>query len=252
MDKVFNVDYTIGYFEVDNDLCLTPQSLSVYLQDIAILHSDSVGYTIDYFNREKKGWVIINWHIEISRMPKKGETIKICTWSSELKRMQAERSFLVYDENEMPIARAISRWIYMDLERRRPVKIDEEMGKSYNTRDFKSIENEDYKMPEIDESQFVSKRDFVVTRRETDSNGHTNNTKYIEWAIDDIPDDIYENGKICDIRVVYRKECYRNSKVSSKCYVKDVDNGRKCVVSVFSNADDETSVLAEVSTIWSL
>ena len=48
---------------VDGDLFLTPSSLAVYLQDAAILHSDSIGYTIDYFNNEKKGWVIINWHI---------------------------------------------------------------------------------------------------------------------------------------------------------------------------------------------
>ena len=108
MKKGFEVSYTIGYFEVDGDLFLTPSSLAVYLQDAAILHSDSIGYTIDYFNNEKKGWVIINWHIDIIRMPQKGETIRVCTWSDECKRMQAERSFVVYDENEIPVAKVVT------------------------------------------------------------------------------------------------------------------------------------------------
>lgn len=45
MQKVFDIDYTIGYFEVDNDFSLTPSGLAVYLQDAAILNSDAIGYT---------------------------------------------------------------------------------------------------------------------------------------------------------------------------------------------------------------
>lgn len=250
MKKGFEVSYTIGYFEVDGDLFLTPSSLAVYLQDAAILHSDSIGYTIDYFNNGKKGWVIINWHIDIIRMPQKGETIRVCTWSDECKRMQAERSFVVYDENEIPVAKAMSKWIFMDLERRRPVKINEDMAERYSSLNVKAIENENYKMIEKDENDIISQRVFTVTRRDTDSNGHTNNTKYIEWAIDDVPDDIYYNYKVSDIRVVYRKECYKNSCVKGKCYLVNLDDDKKCVVSTFTDNNNDKEVFAEISTIW--
>lgn len=251
MQKVFDIDYTIGYFEVDNDFSLTPSGLAVYLQDAAILNSDAIGYTMEYFNNEKKGWVIINWHIDILRMPKKGETIKICTWCDDCKKMIAERSFVVYDINEIPIVKAISKWVYMDLEKRRPVKIDEDMASKYNSLNVKAIENEDYKMYDFSDSDFVSEKSFNVRRRDTDTNGHTNNTKYIEWAVDNVPDDIYYNENICDIKVVYRKECYKNSGIKSKCYIKELENDKKCVISVFCDIDDEKTIFAEVSTIWS-
>ena len=41
--------------------------------------------------------------------------------------------------------------------------------------------------------RLICTRDFVVTRRDTDTNGHANNVKYLEWVMDDIPDAIYED-----------------------------------------------------------
>ena len=62
---------------------------------------------------------------------------------------------------------------------------------------------------------------------------------------------IYIIIKICDIKVVYRKECYKNSGIKNKCYIKELENDKKCVISVFYDINDEKTIFAEVSTIWS-
>ena len=41
MDKSYTEQQQIGYFEVDNNLCLTPAALVFHLQDTAIRHSAS-------------------------------------------------------------------------------------------------------------------------------------------------------------------------------------------------------------------
>lgn len=249
--KEYSKEFTITYFGTDDDLMLKPSSLAVYFQDLAIGHSDSLGYTLELLGKWNKGWAITNWHIVVDRFPKCGEKIKITTWSNYCRRMQAQRYFKVEDQNGQIICVAASRWIFMDLVERKPSRIPEEMEEAYLCSTASPIENEKYSMPKAFTENHISSREFIVTRRDTDTNGHANNTKYIEWAIDDIPDDIYENYRVFDMKVVYRKECYKGSRVLSKCYVKDID-GKKEIISFFCDALDNSVVFCEVATVWIL
>lgn len=250
MGYEFSEEFTISYFGTDNDLKLTPSSLAVYFQDLAIAHSNELGYTLDYLGNLHRGWAITNWHIVIKRFPQYGEKIKIVTWSNYCKKMQAQRFFRVEDDNGDIICTAASRWIFMDLEKRKPLRITPEMEEAYVCNIPSPIENEKYLMPKaIDESK-VTERLFTVTRRDTDTNGHTNNTKYIEWAIDDVPDDIYLNSDVEDMRVVYRKECYKGDSVISRCYVEDLSAEKKQVFSYFLDGSAPAVIFAEVVTIW--
>lgn len=250
MEKRYETQHTIGYFEADNRLTLTLSTLMVYLQDAAILHSDSLGYTLDYMAEHKRGWAVVNWHIAIERMPKRGETIKIWTWSNHIRRMQAQRSYYIYDEAGNIIIRVASRWVFMDLERRRPVSIVPGMEERYGESPICAIEQEKYTLPSVEEGEVPFIRQFSVTRRDTDTNGHANNVKYVEWAMDDVPDEIYDTMQVYDVKVVYRKECYKGSKVQSKCYVRQVEKGVSEVISYLCDAEDEKVVFAQVASLW--
>ncbi len=245
----FKAEYTIGFFGCDNFLKLTPTSIAVYFQELAIAHSDSLGYTIEVLSEAKKGWAITNWHISVLRYPHKGEKIKIITWPNDCKRMQAQRSFRVEDESGSIICLAMSRWIFMDLERRRPSPFMDGMDTAYACDKTAAIPQEKYGMPKGQPENLYSEREFTVRRRDTDTNGHANNTKYIEWAIDDVPDEIYDSCEPMDIRVVYRKECYKGSQIISRCYLRE-ENGEKELISYFLDKEKPSVVFAEVATLW--
>lgn len=248
MGKEFFIDTTIGYFGTNHNLCLTPQSLLLYFQDLAISHSNDVGYTLSWLGERKRGWAITNYHIVVNRYPSYGETIRITTWSNNCRRMQAQRSFDVVDSFGKTICRAMSRWIYMDLEKRRPSPLDENMEERYCCNRKEAIEGEKYNMPKVSDDTLFSERSFIVTRSSTDTNGHVNNTKYVEWAMDDVPDDIYNRFSPVDIKVVYRKECYKDTNVISRCYVEKLQCGTQVTSHFFAECDN--SLLSEVSTIW--
>ena len=55
---------------------------------------------------------------------------------------------------------------------------------------------------------------------------------------------------ISDIRVVYRKECYKGDAVTSKCCVHTLENGIKEVISFFEDGTSEGTLFAEVVTQW--
>ncbi len=237
----------ISYFQVDVNGLMTPAALLSDLQEAAINHSDSLGYSVEYLSKKQAGWAVINWHLEVKRMPKLGETITVQTWCEKCRRMQAIRCFYVLDENKEIILKGISRWIFMDLEKRRPGNIPEEMVLKYHSGQESAMPGEKFLMPKEPEEAVATIRSLEITRRDTDTNGHANNVKYLEWAMDDIPDAIYDNMELADVRIVYRKECVRGDEVMIKTYIHSTEEGKEILTFL---TDKEQTVLAEVATLW--
>ncbi len=247
MDYKFTKEIIVPYFAVNADTHIRIPSLTAFLQDMAIEHSNSAGYTIKKLMDMKKGWVITNWHIIIDSLPKLGDKVTLKTWSSKFRRFQADRGYTVENEKGFISVRAMTRWVFMDLESRSPSNVPESMPEDYKTGASACIENEKYRMSKIDDAEFLYDYEFCVMRGQTDTNGHTNNTQYIEWAIDMVPDDIYNNLACKDLKVAYRKESRRGDKIIAKTYKKLVDNGVD-IITVMTNHDNVA--LCQTESLW--
>ena len=94
----YEVERKVSFLQIDCNSCMTPAALLSALQEMAILHSDSLGYTIDYMLEHRWFWSVVNWHLKLYRMPRYGEKIIIQTWNDKFARFQANRSFYVFDE----------------------------------------------------------------------------------------------------------------------------------------------------------
>jgi len=243
----YEESFKISYFQIDGNMVMTPAALFSDLQEVAINHSDTLGYTVDYLSGKQLGWAIINWHLQVKRMPKLGEKITIQTWSEKCRRMQAIRCFYVLDEKQEIIIKGTSRWIFMDLDKRKPTNIPEEMSVRYHSGQESAIPGEKFIMPKENEDEEAAIRTLLITRRDTDTNGHANNVKYLEWAMDDVPDEIYDHMQLTDVRIVYRKECIRGDEVVMKTYIHDLEAGKEVLTFI---TDKGQIVLAEVATLW--
>ena len=52
----------------------------------------------------------------------------------------------------------------------------------------------DFKIPKLERlEEFKYEESFKVRYTDIDSNNHVNNTKYIDWAIETLPEDIVNN-----------------------------------------------------------
>ena len=236
----------VHYFQIDGSRSMTPAALLSALQEMAISHSDSLGFSVQYNLTHHCFWSVVNWHLKLYRMPKYNETITLQTWSDKFARFQANRSFFLFDENGNKLLDGISRWIFMDSEKRKPANVPADMVEKYHSGQVSAIEGEKFFMPKTPAGRLICTRDFVVTRRDTDTNGHANNVKYLEWVMDDIPDAIYEDMTLKDIRIVYRKECLRGDTVTIKTYLQDTENGKE----IESFLYEGETIVAQVITLW--
>ena len=248
-DGTFTTETTIGYSDVDYTLKLKPQRVLELCQDIAVLHSDKAGYTLQFFRDNHSGWGLTEWHIVFNERPFEGEKIDVTTWTNRYKRVQAHRSFKGVDKNGNEIFKGLSRWFLLDTEKRKPKRFNPDFFNAYVPSDLpQAIENEDFKQAPLDLYKEIQTDEHVVTRRDIDANNHTNNVAYIAWALESLPSDIYLNSTIKDLKAEYKREALLDDLLTMQLFVRKADDGLIEYSTVFTNTEGQ--YLCRVTTKW--
>lgn len=202
---MFEHNYEIDYQGLKWDYSVPLSKLMAYLQETSIRHSQEVGLTMDWFYEQKSGWVICSWDIEILDKVKWPETLRVVTCPSMFKGVMAHRGFEIFSGDRL-ISRASSKWVYTNRVKRRPVKVSEEMKNMYG--DLKPLPVETaFAVTKIQDKEPIAQRSVAVTRRDTDTNRHTNNISYIQWVTDMLSDEQYNNSFIKKAQIAYHREC---------------------------------------------
>lgn len=231
--KEFMTDYLINYHGLNTHLKTTVPKLVDYLQESAVRHSEWAGYSMDWFIEQMKGWIILNWDLKIFDYPKWNEKITVRTWPCLFKGILAYRGFeIINNKNNKIILEGLSKWVYTDLKKRRPIHPPNGMTEKYGIikpEPFKS----DFEILPYNNFTKINTKTFKVTRRDIDTNLHVNNVSYIEWAFDCIPDEIYDKINVKNIKINYKKECKKDMILTIDLYenknkllstIKDKDN----------------------------
>lgn len=196
---IYTFDSRVRYSEVDHRGTLTLPALMNYLQDCSTFQSEDIGVGLSILKEKNKAWILSYWQAEIMRYPKLGEKIRTGTLATAFKGLYGERNFFMEDAKGSRIAAANSIWVFMDLEKGRPVKPQEEDITPYGIEKPLEMEYEGRKirLPESMEDL----PSFPVMRRHIDTNEHVNNCQYIRMALDILPED----EQIHRLRVDYKK-----------------------------------------------
>lgn len=247
MEQKYQMDLTVGYSETDKRLIMTPAALLHGLQELAIRHSNAIGFTLDYLEEKRWGWVVTNWHILLLAPCHYGEQVRFLTWADSCKRLLAQRSFLVQTQKGETACKAVSRWILMDLEKRQPIPVPAFMQEAYRCALPPAIAKQRYVIKKGIARQLFQQKVFQITREDTDTNGHVNNIKYVEWAMGLAPVHFYNDYRAADIQAAYRKECYASRYLLAQCFwIQEEDS-----ISVrFLDAADGKTVYSEVFIVW--
>ena len=244
-DSAFFNDYAVDYSDVDEKRTLRPSHLLDFLQDVAVTHSDQLGFDLDYFEREQIGWALLRWHIQISRWPHEGEQLTLSTWCEEYRRIRANRNFAIADSSGEEICYAASRWALMNMAGRRPARPQKDFLEPYKFPRCRGIPAEDFAMPKAPRREPDSVRLTEVTRRDKDTNGHTNNAVYLDWSTDSLSDGFYLTHTIRDIRIAYQKEAMQGMKIKIRTW-REGD----LVISLFTDAEKDSYQIGSVCTQW--
>lgn len=217
---MFIEEFKIPYAAVDAQLIIQFPRLLEFIMEASLLHTEASGIPLSWFMENNKGWIINNYKIELERYPKWKEKIQIATWPSSKIGFVSERSFSLRDENNIEFGRVQTQWLLLDLLKKKPVRISNELVKAYGEmRDPVAVKD----LSSISDHAFIvlDQIGYTISPLDIDTNGHVNNTKYISWAFD--VHNITEKPKHIFIR--YNKECFEGERVLIEL-AEDRDNNK--------------------------
>jgi medium-chain acyl-[acyl-carrier-protein] hydrolase len=175
------------------------------LQQAAILHTQQVGVSLNSLLDSGRTWVLSRLVVEIGRMPELDEEVEVHTWSRAIQRFKGLRDYQFYIDGE-PVASASTLWLYLDTEKRRPVRTPDEYQTLYGVDPTRATVTaiEQWEPPLVIEAE----DGLTITTRlaDFDVNGHVNNAvvlQYVETATVRV---IGMNRAIRSLRLAFQKE----------------------------------------------
>ncbi|MCB2203239.1 hypothetical protein KQI65_00710 [bacterium] len=197
-------DYPVHYYDCDAQLRATVLAMLRWFEDLALLQSEDYDVGIAFYEKEQVAWLLSRWDIRIHGTLRHRDVAHILTQPMAMRRFLANRRYAVQDAEGKPIVEADSQWVYVDTARKRPARIPMEIFSRYGIEgDVEELSTPQSPQPveRVDEQ-----RDFSVRMSDIDSNGHVNNIRYVEWALETMPVEIPRDAALRRLIVHYRKE----------------------------------------------
>lgn len=221
MEKSFTKKYEIHYYEVNSKLRCKLSSIIDFICDVGTQQSEYLGAGIDYCTKNNCAWVFYKYDIKMYRYPAFGEVISVTTQPVGFKKFYGLRKYIISDEKDNIIGEALALFFLIDIEKRRPIRIQKEQYEFYGVSGDVNYDISMDKIETNDEEQYH--KQFNIRYSDIDSNNHVNNVKYVEWAIEAVPLDVINNYVLKRIKVTFEKETTYGDKVLVSATVKEMD-----------------------------
>ena len=214
-------EYTVKLSEIGKENKVTNKAILSYLEDIGGIHSNIAGYGVFEIAQTNLSWILLGWRLQVIRRPKYAEKVKIKTWSKGVVKFYTYRDFEIYDEQGNLIIKASSKWVLLDIEKGKIVRIGPEIMDKYQPETEMAVfdTNEFDKFKEPEEYQY--EKEYTVRRADIDVNNHMHNLNYIELANEALPEETYRGALFNDVRITYKKEIKIGETVKCKYVFKD-------------------------------
>jgi len=195
-------EHTLKSYQCDRYGFMRPIMIMNELQGLAGKHADLLGAGRETCFAHGVAWVVTHMFVDIIDMPRAKEKLIYSTWPSVSGAVRSERDFEIRDDKGNLKIRAISQWVLIDLNTRRPVRISDY---------FPTWSG----LPErVWEREFDKAGDFIPTKTrvmacrydDIDVNQHINNAVYTVWATESVGFKYRNEHKLRGIDVYFERE----------------------------------------------
>ena len=208
METFYKQEFTISDIHVDRFGRAKPSVLLYFVQEAAGEHCSLLDH--EHLAQKHLFWAVTRNRVQITRLPRLHEKITVQTWPMPTTRVAYPRSVVAYDANGEELFRSISLRVLMDGRTRAMIL----PGKSGVTVDG-TLTGTELTVPH---ALATRPMENTVNRRVgytlLDRNGHMNNTKYLEWAMDLLPGEFHREHPLKEFTVCYLSESREGDRVT--------------------------------------
>ena len=202
MEPLFTQNFEVTDIAVDRYGRMKTSMILFLAQEIAGQHCNLLSVDYDTLAAKRMFWAVTRHRVQITRLPHRGETIRVETWPMPTTRVAYPRSVVAYDTEGRECFRAISIWVLMDLDKRNMIL----PGKS-GISVAGTLRGMELATPNgLVAKDLINHTSRSVCFTDLDRNGHMNNTRYLDWIDDLLPSAFHENHHPQEMTVCYLSE----------------------------------------------
>ena len=216
------------------------------LQEVAVAHASILGVSVETMAERGTAWVLSRLYLTLNRWPRGDEEILIETWPEAMNRLLVERRFAIFDGSEAQIGAVSTLWCALDLAKRRPVRLPDEV---WGRMDEYEIGDEPSRAGELTVPDPADRElAFTVRRSDLDVAEHVNNTSYVEWAIEAVPEGTWSTAELAELEIQFITECHQGQTVLSRS--RQVERGDDIEIRHQLMRHEDNSEVARALTLW--
>lgn len=202
MKPIFQKDFELTDIYVDRYGRLKPSAILLFAQEVAGMHCTELAVDSSILEKQHLFWAVSRHRVQITRLPRIGETIHVETWPMPTTRVAYPRSMVAYDEKGNECFRSVTLWVLMDLDTRNMIL----PGKS-GIIVSGTVRGGELAIPGgLIPKPLGSQRSRQVCYTDLDRNGHMNNTRYLDWINDLLPSPFHAANSLKEFTVCYLSE----------------------------------------------
>ena len=200
---LFEKDWTLNFTQCYPNGQLKYSELNNILQITASEHSESLGFGYKAMLGVNQSWVLSRMLIEIDKLPRYTQTIKIRTWIQDFTGSRAIRNFELLLDEKVLIS-ASSLWVVFNIKSRRADIFALSTDHMEFFRERTATKNV---VDRIDGNlDFKLLTEYKVKLSDLDIVNHANNVKYMEWCFDAMNPQPILQGSIKILEMNFLKE----------------------------------------------
>ena len=202
------VRQSVRCYDVDGAMRLKPAAFMDLAQEMAYIAADVMHFGYDELQQEGKAWVLSRLHFRFVDVPRWRDEIEIQTWHKGPSGPFYLRDFRINDLQGNARVLGTSSWVILDVQARRMCRTSEvtEMIPESTVCHDQAIETpaEKVAMPRGVQPEEVARHQ--VGYADVDLLGHTNNARYVVWAMDCIDYDLAASRSIKELWINFNHE----------------------------------------------
>ena len=130
MPRIFRQELIVSADAVDEFRHVNNQRYIAWMQEVATAHSAANGWPMERYLGIGAAWVVRSHFIEYLRPAFAGDALDIDTWASSLALREVTRKYRFRRADQL-LARAETKWVYVDIRSGRPKRIPAELLASF-------------------------------------------------------------------------------------------------------------------------
>ena len=177
----FEKQFEVLSFQIDPQGRIRLSALADLMQEVAWKHANSKDFGKNLFELGLM-WVLSRMEIKVHHLPSWGDEILVKTAGRGIDKLLALREFRVEDRKGNVLAEAMSAWILLDGQSKRPQR----PGNVLPSELFAQVSADEVWVPkkiDLTENPYISDS-IKVKPFDVDMNNHVNNVSYIRWIED--------------------------------------------------------------------